>query len=256
MANHIEMADIDEYMRVSNYLAKTLIKLSNEKQQDKYAILAELYKFIFGVPLEGDQEHYILPLEKVSANRPRQAKMDHEQIRFLLIGGDPPVEDPDASQKAPAYILGLCQLCEIKLGIFDIRKWSKRSSEISLIIIHKMLLDANYNHREECQDEFTSFSASMEVYPQMSLDKHFMNHVLGRFLTIPYNGNTELKPNFAIEVIHVLKSVRKTMQFSEILSKDKYQPQIERELEATKAAMQSRLNQLSAMGPRYDDSEF
>ena len=119
--------------------------------------------------------------------------------------------------------MGLCQLCEIKLGILDIRKWSKRSSEIALIIIHKMLLDPNYNHRDEAQDEFTSFSATLGIYSHMSLDKHFINHVLGRYLVRPPKANSECKPNFAVEVIHVLKSVRKTMPFSEILSKDKYQ---------------------------------
>ena len=40
---------MDDYVRVSDYLTKTLIKLSNDKQGDKYAILAELYKFVFGV---------------------------------------------------------------------------------------------------------------------------------------------------------------------------------------------------------------
>ena len=78
----------------------------------------------------------------------------------------------------------------------------------------------------------------------MSLDKHFINHQLRRYLCRPPQSNVERKPNHALEVIHVLKSVRKTMQFSEILRKDKYQERIEKELEATKAAMQSRLNQI------------
>ena len=42
------MAHLDDYMRVSNYLTKTLVKLSSDKQTDKYVILAELYKFLFG----------------------------------------------------------------------------------------------------------------------------------------------------------------------------------------------------------------
>ena len=71
----------------------------------------------------------------------------------------------------------------------------------------------------------------------MTLDKHFTNHILSRYMVRPQGANLDNKPNFAIEVIHVLKSVRKTMQFSEILSKDKYLEQIERELDATKAAM-------------------
>ena len=43
------------------------------------------------------------------------------------------------------------------------------------------------------------------------------------------------------------------MPFSEILSKEKYQAEIERELEATKSSMQSRLNQLNAMQFSYDE---
>lgn len=103
--------------------------------------------------------------------------------------------------------------------MFDLRKWSKRSSEIALIIIHTMLLDPNYDHTDEAKDEFTSFSSQMGIYPQMCLDKHFANHILGRYLCRPVGCNVDAKPNFAIEVIQVLKAVRKTMPFSEILSK-------------------------------------
>ena len=85
-----------------------------------------------------------------------------------------------------------------------------------------MLLDPHYDHRDEAQDEFTGFSSQMEIYPTMDLDKHFNNHVTGRFLCRPPRCNTKAKPNFALEVIQVLKSIRKTMQFSEILKKDKF----------------------------------
>jgi len=107
-----------------------------------------------------------------------------------------------------------------------------------------MLLDTNYDHRDEALDEFTSFSSQMDIYRHMSLDKHFINHVLGRYMTKPQNGNTEHRPNFAIEVIQVLKSVRKTMSLREIISKDKYMAQIEKELEATKSMVQGKLNKL------------
>ena len=73
-------------------------------------------------------------------------------MSFLLIGGKPPLDDLEnvpLSSASGSPIIGLCQLCEIKLGMFDLRKWSKRSSEIALIIIHTMLLDQNYDHREE-----------------------------------------------------------------------------------------------------------
>ena len=134
------MVELDDYVRVSNYLTRTLAKLSNPKQKGKYTILTELYKFLFGIEMAGSNEHFLMPLDRLSSNRPRQPKLDHEQIRFLLIGGEPPVDDPE-SQPSTTYIIGLCQLCEIKLGIFDIRKHSKRSSEIALFIIHKMLMD-------------------------------------------------------------------------------------------------------------------
>lgn len=114
----------------------------------------------------------------------------------------------DPPENLSSEIIGLCHLCEIKLGMFDIRKWSKRSSEIALIIIHTMLLDPNYDHREEALDEFTSFSSQLEVYPAMDLDKHFNNHGTGRYLVRPPNSNLQLKPNFALEVILVLRSFR------------------------------------------------
>jgi len=88
------MVEIDEYLRVSTHLMKTLQRLSSDKQADKYAILAELYKFLFGIGMAGNSDHYLLPLERPSRSRPAQTKLDHEQIRFLLIGGDPPVDDP------------------------------------------------------------------------------------------------------------------------------------------------------------------
>lgn len=63
-----------------------------------------------------------------------------------------------------------------------IGKHSKRSSEIALLIIHKMLLDPCYDHREEALDEFQDFTSQMDIYRGMSLDKHYMNHVMKRFL--------------------------------------------------------------------------
>ena len=92
----------------------------------------------------------------------------------------------------------------------------------------------------------------------MSLDKHFINHVLGRYLCRPPGSSAETRPNYAVEVIQVLKSVRK-LHFSEILSKDKYVEQIERELEATKAKWQSKLDHLATQQEQdsgYGDEDF
>jgi len=64
------MAQFDDYERVSVHLTKTLIRLSSDKQGNKYAILTELYKYLFGVEMQGDQDNYLVPLEKASRTRP------------------------------------------------------------------------------------------------------------------------------------------------------------------------------------------
>jgi len=60
-----------------------------------------------------------------------------------MIGGEA-AEDEDAPPGTNLTCKGLCQLCEIKLGFFDFGKKSKRSSELALRIIHRMLTDRNY----------------------------------------------------------------------------------------------------------------
>lgn len=92
-----------------------------------------------------------------------------------------------------------------------IGKHSKRSSEIALMIIHKMLLDKCYDHQEEALEEFKSFSSHDDIYRTMTLEKHYMNHKKQRHIVTPPNSNPELRPNFALEVICVLKSYRTTL---------------------------------------------
>ena len=75
--------------------------------------------------------------------------MDWEQRVFLLIGGDVPGLDDDGVER-----IGLCQLCEINLQKLFTMDKSKRSSEIALIIIHKMLTDPNYMYRADAQNDF------------------------------------------------------------------------------------------------------
>ena len=84
----------------------------------------------------------------------------------------------------------------------------------------------------------------MDIYPSMDLDTHFNNHIKDRHLCRPHRCNVKVKPNFALEVIQVLKSVRKTMPFSEIIKKDKFRYVIEQAIEASKQEMESRLNQM------------
>ena len=134
--------------------------------------------------------------------------------------------------------------------MFRLGKESKRSSEIALMIIHKMLLDPCYDHREETLDEFQDFDAQMDIYRQMSLDKHFMNHVKKRSMFRPTNANADLRPNFALEVILVLKSLRPTLPMSSILAKLKHEEAIQKEVDANQAAMKNRL------GRNDQDSNF
>ena len=233
------MVEIDfEYIKVSTLLTKMLAQLSSNKQKDKHKLLEEMYTYLFGIRVEGNSEHYLMPLERPSKSRPSQPKLDHDQIRFLLIGGEPPIEDP-------AYravdLIGLCQLCQINLGMFMIGKHSKRSSEIALMIIQKMLLDPCYDHREEALDEFQDFNSQMEIYPSMSLDKHYMNHIKQRYLLRPENANPELRPNFALDIILVLKKYRTTLPLNQILAKTKHEQVIEKDLIAHQATMNSRL---------------
>ena len=65
------MVEIDDYVRVSNFLTRILAKLSNPKQKGKYTVLTELYKFLFGIEMGGGNEHFLLPLDRLSSNRPR-----------------------------------------------------------------------------------------------------------------------------------------------------------------------------------------
>ena len=247
------MVEIDfEYIKVSTHLTKALAKLSNNKQTDKHKLLEEMYKYLFGIELQGDSSNYLTPLERPSKMRPPQPKLDHDQIKFLLIGGEPPVEED--SFKALDFV-GLCQLCQINLGMFMIGKHSKRSSEIALLIIHKMLLDPCYDHREEALDEFQDFTSQMDIYRGMSLDKHYMNHVMKRFLQYPKNANVDLRPNFALDVILVLKTFRTTLPLNQILAKLKHEQVIEKDIAAHQEAMKSRLNRLNT-SQASSDSDY
>ena len=91
---------------MSNFLITSLIRLSSEKQKDKYAILTSLYEFLFGEDMVGDQDHYLKPLQKISRSKTKQAPLGAEQIRFLFIGGDQPEDVPP--HPTSGWTIGLC----------------------------------------------------------------------------------------------------------------------------------------------------
>ena len=68
--------------------------------------------------------------------------MNYEQREYLLIGGEAPGLEEDEAE-----VIGLCQMCEINLPFLSVDK-SKRSSEIALIIIHRMLTGVAYKFRK------------------------------------------------------------------------------------------------------------
>lgn len=47
---------------VNSILTNFLAKLSSNQASEKYLQLQEMYKFIFGIPIGGDGEHYLTPL--------------------------------------------------------------------------------------------------------------------------------------------------------------------------------------------------
>ena len=58
------------------------------------------------------------------------------------------------------------------MGKFTFKK-SKRSSEIALRIIWKMLFDTQFKQSKACTEEFIGFEA--KVYLAMDLGKHYTN---------------------------------------------------------------------------------
>ena len=156
-----------------------------KEQEGKYKILYQLYNFIFGEEFEGGSR----------SRRGRQPYLTFEQREFLLIGGDAPGLEEDGK----VLIIGLCQLCEINLNFFDTRK-SKRSCELALIIIHKMLTDQNYSYLKEAQEDFMGFEAN--IYRGMDLDKHFIN--------FQKKGNVikqnDVSCNYALDILWFIKS--------------------------------------------------
>ena len=130
---------------------------------------------------------------------------------------------------------GLVQMCELNFGTFEFGK-SKRSSEIALIIIHRMLTDYNYVHGRKAQDVFICLESS--VISQMDLGKHSKNHINESYILKPPKSKDAnaskaeySKKNYALEIIQLVLKYKRSYKLSDLLKKEKYVEEIEKALE-------------------------
>ena len=203
---------VDEYDETSVKIYDCL-KLLDPSQDHKYVILEEIEKLIFGEKKKKKEIPYMY--------------MSDDQIEFLLLGSESPsFDDLSAAIKAAPDedLRGLVQICEVKVGVFTWRK-SKRSSELALKIIHRMITDGDYKLRSTVQRTFSGFS--LDVYKQMDLGRHYWNFV---------NGNLRMKAkeNVALEIIKFIKQrrLKDIFPLSTIIKKEKYEERINGELAA------------------------
>ena len=127
---------VDEFEEVSKKLCDFLRHLAPD-QGHKYVVLEEIEKAIFGDP--GGVFTKALPA----------LYMSDDQIEFLMFGSEAPsFEDLKEAMKTEEdeVIVGLMNLCELNLGYFNFRK-TKRSSEMALKMIWRMLSDPDYKLR-------------------------------------------------------------------------------------------------------------
>jgi hypothetical protein len=97
--------------------------------------LEEIEKLIFG--------------EKTKKKEIPYMYMSDDQVEFLLLGSESPSFDDLCTvlkAKPDDNVRGLVQMCEVKVALFTWRK-SKRSSEMALRIIHRMISDPEYKLR-------------------------------------------------------------------------------------------------------------
>jgi hypothetical protein len=127
-------------------------------------------------------------------------------------------------------IFGLVNLCELKLGYFNMRK-SKRSSEMALRMIWKMLSDPEYKLRATVQRTFSGFS--LESFKLMDLGKHYMNYVQG-------HNRIKTKENVALELVKFIKQrrLKEIFPLSTIIKKEKHEKAIIEDLKALEAKKQ------------------
>ena len=117
---------------------------------------------------------------------------------------------------------GLTGLCEIKLGTFSFAK-SKRSSEMAMIIIWRMLFENDFKYRKKVRDAFVGFDPP-DLF-RMDLGAHFNNANLNQLL-IKIPGSI----NYAFEFIRFLKGRRRSLVLKDIIKKPKHKDLIEKML--------------------------
>ena len=103
--------------------------------------------------------------------------MSDDQVEFLLLGSESPSFDDLCTvlkAKPDDNVRGLVQMCEVKVALFTWRK-SKRSSEMALRIIHRMISDPDYKLRSTVQRTFSGLG--LDIYRQLDLGKHYWNKV-------------------------------------------------------------------------------
>ena len=72
------------------------------------------------------------------------------------------------------HVNGLCGLCSVKLGTFDFFAYSKRSSEMSLIIINRMIFEPQFQYCKQVRSLFGPGS-DCENLREMDLETHWNN---------------------------------------------------------------------------------
>ena len=132
-----EQKQLEEFMR----------QLNDPNQKAKYNILQKLELWIFGDSAEDKYGMGHKKETKKSNHTP--PKLDESRLEILLLG----------SESHSGAEGGLCALCEVKLKFFTFSK-SKRSSELALIIIWRLIYENNFKYRKDAQSVFSGFESS------------------------------------------------------------------------------------------------
>lgn len=122
--------------------------------------------------------------------------MSEDQIEFLYLGSEADVWDkissvvePKKDEKLPGFL----HTCGLKVkGVFKMGKKSKRSAELALKILHKMLNDPTYKFRSLAQKVFNRLT--VDQLKIMELGQQYQNHVEG-------NSRIKTENNVALEMI-------------------------------------------------------
>lgn len=175
-------------------------------------ILEEIEKVIFGEPA------------KMMRKELKPLKMTDEQIEFFLLGSEASSfealrEEMDAEEDD--LITGLMQVCKIKLGKYSLYK-SKRSSELAIRIISRMLTDPEYELKSNMQQVMSNIS--IEQLKMLDLGKHHYNWHEGR-------NRLNAKDSFSLKIARYVHEVLNEHPLSDYVKKKKYEELILRDLE-------------------------